>query len=80
MNNGSKSSKVSSGIRIPSSILKSLNIKTNDIVNIEQDGDKLIVSIPKKRKISLKERFQEYHGENLAKEFSWDGNVGKEIW
>ena len=30
----------SSGIRIPSSILKSLNIKTNDIVNIEQDGDK----------------------------------------
>ena len=61
-------------------ILKSLNIKTNDIVNIEQDGDKLIVSIPKKRKISLKERFQEYHGENLAKEFSWDGNVGKEIW
>lgn len=70
----------SSGIRIPSSILKSLNIKTNDIVNIEQDGDKLIVSIPKKRKISLKERFQEYHGENSAKEFSWDGNVGKEIW
>ena len=48
--------------------------------HIEQDGDKFIASIPKKRKISLKERFQEYHSENLAKEFSWDEDVGKEIW
>ena len=50
------------------------------LIHIEQDGDKFIASIPKKRKISLKERFQEYHSENLAKEFSWDENVGKEIW
>ena len=27
----------SDGIRIPSSILKSLNIKTNDIINIDDD-------------------------------------------
>lgn len=70
----------SSGIRIPSSILKSLNIKTNDILNIEQEGDRIIISIPKKKKISLKERFKDYHGENLAKEFSWDEDVGREIW
>ena len=70
----------SDGIRIPSSILKSLNIKTNDILNIEQEEDKIIISIPKKKKISLETRFKEYNGKNLAKEFSWDENVGREIW
>ena len=40
----------SDGIRIPSSILKSLNIKTNDILNIEQQDDKIVISIPKKKK------------------------------
>lgn len=70
----------SSGIRIPSSILKSLNIKANDILNIEQEDDKIIISIPKKKKISLEDRFKEYRGKNLAKEFSWDEDVGREIW
>lgn len=70
----------SDGIRIPSSILKSLNIKTNDILNIEQEDDKIIISVPKKKKISLEDRFKKYHGKNLAKEFSWDENVGREIW
>ena len=70
----------SSGIRIPSSILKNLNIKPNDILNINQEDDKIIISVPKKRKISLEDRFKAYHGKNLAKEFSWDDNVGREIW
>jgi len=70
----------SDGIRIPSSILKSLNIKTNDILNIEQEDDKIIISIPKKKKISLADKFKEYKGDNLAKDFSWDESVGKEIW
>ena len=38
----------SDGIRIPSSILKSLNIKTNDILNIEQVDDKIVISVPKR--------------------------------
>lgn len=70
----------SDGIRIPSSILKSLNIKTNDILNIEQEDDRIVISVPKKKKISLEDRFKEYHGKNLAKDFSWDENVGREIW
>lgn len=70
----------SDGIRIPSSILKSLNLKTNDILNIEQQDDKIIISIPKKKKISLDNMFKNYKGKNLAKEFSWDESVGKEIW
>lgn len=67
-------------IRIPSSILKSLNIKTNDILNLEQVDDKIIISVSKKKKISLEKIFMEYQGKNLAKDFSWDENVGREIW
>lgn len=70
----------SDGLRIPSSILKSLNLKTNDIVNLEQVDDKIIISVPKNKKISLEERFSEYKGENLAKEFKWDDARGNEIW
>ena len=70
----------SSGIRIPSNILKSLNIKTNDILNIKQEEDKIIISIPKKKKISLEERFKNYKGKNLAKDFSWDEPMGRELW
>lgn len=70
----------SDGIRIPSAYLKSLNLKTNDAVELKYEDDKIIITKPKKEKISLEEKFKEYHGENLAKEFSWDDPKGKEIW
>ena len=70
----------SDGIRIPSVILKSLNIKTNDKLNIEQIDNKIVISKPIKSKISLEERFIQYNGENLAKDFEWDEPRGKEIW
>lgn len=38
----------SNGIRIPSSILKSLNLNTNDKVDLIQDHDKIIISKSKK--------------------------------
>ena len=70
----------SDGIRIPSTLLKALNLKTNDILELTQVEDKIIISVPKKKKVSLKERFENYNGENLAKSFEWDEPVGKEIW
>lgn len=70
----------SDGIRIPSVLLKNLNLKTNDIVCLEQVDDKIIISVPKKKKISLEERFKNYKGENLAKDFAWDEARGNEIW
>lgn len=70
----------SNGIRIPSSILKSLDLKTNDKLILEQENNKIIITIPERKKISLEERFANYHGENLAKEFKWDEAKGKEIW
>ena len=70
----------SNGIRIPNTILKALNLKTNDKVELIQEDDKIIISKSKKNKISLKERFEEYNGKNLAKDFEWDEPKGREIW
>ena len=70
----------SDGIRIPSAFLKTLNLKTNDKVELIQEDDRIIISKCKKNKISLKERFAEYNGENLAKEFECDEARGREIW
>ena len=62
----------SDGIRIPSNFLKSLNLKTNDKVDLKYENDKIIITKPRKVKISLEEKFAEYKGENLAKDFTWD--------
>ena len=70
----------SDGIRIPSTILKALNLKTNDKVELIQEEDRIIITKSKNKKISLEERFKKYNGENLTKEFVWDEPVGKEIW
>ena len=70
----------SDGIRIPSSLLKALNLKTNDLIELIQDNDKIIISKSQKNKISLEERFKEYNGKNLAKDFEWDEPRGNEIW
>lgn len=70
----------SDGIRIPKVILKALNLKTNDKVELIQEDDKIIISKSKNNKISLEERFKEYKGKNLTKEFNWDNNKGREIW
>lgn len=70
----------SDGIRIPSTFLKALNLKTNDKIELIQEDDRIIISKCKDKKISLKERFEKYNGENLAKEFEWDEAKGREIW
>ncbi len=69
----------SMGIRIPMSILKDLKLTNNDILDITLEGEKIIITIPKKA-ISLKKRFENYKGPNLSKEFVWDEARGNEIW
>lgn len=70
------------GIRIPSNILKTLNIKSNDILDIENQDDKIIITKSNKQKISLAKRFQEYSGSYEVSDFSWDDSSvkGREIW
>ena len=39
----------------------------------------MIISKDKDVKISLAEKFENYKGKNLTKEFSWDEDIGKEV-
>lgn len=68
------------GIRIPSSIIKSLELKADDLLEIVEEDNKIVISKSNKNKISLKELFDNYNGDNLAKDFIWDDPQGREIW
>lgn len=68
------------GIRIPSNIIKSLNLKINDTLELKTEENKIIITKALRKKISLEERFKVYNGKNLAKNFEWDEPQGKEIW
>lgn len=68
------------GIRIPSSIIKSLNLKINDVLELETEEKKIIITKSVKKTISLEEKFKAYNGKNLAKDFEWDEPQGREIW
>lgn len=70
----------SNGIRIPNIILKALDLKPNDKVEIREENDKIIISKVKKQFVSLEERIKQYKGPNLSKDFNWDEPKGKEIW
>lgn len=70
----------SDGLRIPSNFLKALNLKTNDIVELKQVEDKIIITKSNRKKIDLEERFKNYKGKNLSKDFIWDDARGNEIW
>ena len=67
------------GIRIPMNMLKTLNLKSNDSVELINEDNKIVI-IKKEKKISLKDKIANYKGENLAKDFAWDDNKGNEIW
>lgn len=60
-------------------LINKLNVANNK-VDSSYSEDKIIISKATKEKISLEERFLNYNGENLAKEFSWDVPQGKELW
>ena len=67
------------GVRIPMNMLKTLNLKSNDSVELINKDNKINI-IKKEKKISLKDKIANYKGENLAKDFVWDDNRGNEIW
>lgn len=68
------------GIRIPSMLMKSLNLKGNENLNIEQVEDRIVISKSIKQKISLKEKFESYQKDTTIKEYDWGKSVGREIW
>lgn len=73
----------SDGIRIPSSILKSLNLKTNDKVELIQEEDKIIIVKPKKKHLTLEERFEMFmslpdNEKGNVGFYDWGSDLGKE--
>lgn len=73
----------SDGIRIPSSFLKSLNLKTNDKVELVQEKDKIIISKQKKKHKTLEERFAmleklSNNEKGNIETYDWGEDLGKE--
>ena len=73
----------SDGIRIPRSILKSLNLKTNDKVDLIQEKDRIIISKPKKKHKTLEERFAIFEklpkeDKGIIEDYDWGEDLGKE--
>lgn len=69
----------SNGIRIPNEVLKELGIKTEDILSLVQEDNKIVISKIDKNK-TLKELFDEYKGDFKPMEYDWGAPVGREIW
>jgi len=75
----------SDGIRIPSSFLKSLNLKTNDLIEIMQKENTIIISKPKKKHLTLEERFEMFeqlpiNEKGGVESYDWGEDQGKEIF
>ena len=74
----------SSGIRIPSSFLKTLNLKTNDMVELIQEENKIIISkIRKKKHLTLEERIDMFEKlpddeKGYIETYDWGEDLGKE--
>lgn len=73
----------SDGVRIPSSFLKALNLKTNDIIDLIQEEDRIIISKQKKKHKTIEERIKMF--ESLPDEekgniesYDWGDDLGKE--
>ncbi len=73
----------SDGIRIPSSLLRSLDLKTNDMVQLTQKDDTIVISKPKKKHLSLDERIYMFDGlsdfeKGTIDSYDWGEDLGKE--
>lgn len=69
----------SQGIRIPKSILETVDWKENEAINLFADDDRIVIEKANKRK-SIEELFENFNGEYEPTEFDWGKPVGNEIW
>jgi len=68
----------SQGIRIPKSILSSLDISLNDEIEITAFNGKIIIS-PIKKHIPLKDRLKNYDGNYDCSEWDTGNSIGNEV-
>lgn len=69
----------SQGIRIPKSILDSVQWNENEKVVLITAEDKIIIERAETRK-NIKELFSDFQGVYTPTEISWGDPVGEEIW
>ncbi len=73
----------SNGIKIPSSILKQLDLKINDKVDLTQEEDKIIISKSKKNHKTIEERLAMFNKlpnqeKGRVETYNWKEDLGKE--
>lgn len=70
----------SQAVRLPKDLLESVGIRLNDFLNIEVQGDSIVLSKTFKHK-TLEERAAEFSGKiGPYEEFEWGEPVGREQW
>ena len=66
------------GIRIPNLIVREFSLKNGSIVNINDNGNEIVIKPVKKSKLS--EMLDNINDQNLHQEIDWGKPVGNEIW
>jgi antitoxin MazE len=66
------------GIRIPNLIVREFSLKNGSVVNINDNGNEIVIKPIKKS--SLSEMLDKIDDQNLHEEVDWGKPVGKEIW
>lgn len=70
----------SSGIRIPSNVLKDLNLKNDDLIELTKVNQQLVMKKIKKKKLTFDERIANCPNKGIVESFDWGKPKGKEIW
>ncbi|MEM5768229.1 MAG: AbrB/MazE/SpoVT family DNA-binding domain-containing protein [Bacillota bacterium] len=65
------------GVRIPALMASSIKINDGTPIDIELDGEKLIIT---RKKYNLKELLSQIPDEYESEEVDWGEPVGEEIW
>ena len=66
------------GIRIPNFIVRELELKNGSVVNINDNGNEIVIKPVQKNK--LFEMLEKINEKNIHEEMEITGPVGKEIW
>jgi len=66
------------GLRIPNFIARELSLKNGSVVDINENGNEIIIKPLQKK--SLSELLDAVNEKNIHKEVDWGKPAGKEIW
>jgi len=66
------------GIRIPNFIVREFSLKNGSLVNINENGNEIVIKPIKKSRLS--EMLDKINGQDLHQESDWDKPAGREIW